>query len=461
MSSDSVPFVPKTSPLDHVRNAQRELVEEMNKLNSFDKLTANQEQRQEEILATLEALRERETDLEERYRRAQAASVVNFNIGAADTRPGGQFRDAVRRNVEHRALNAPDYVRDEIFKAVEQDQKVAEALVARSSTDYYTAFLKWVRDPSMGALEFTPQERAAWTAVKEEQRAALLESGSAAAGVPTVLDPQWWLTGAGAINPIRQIASVKRATSNNYHALTAAQISASWDTEGSAVSDDSPTLASPNITIFMGRAYIQASYEAFEDLADMAQNVAETFRDAKANLEASAFATGNGTSAPKGIVTAVTAITASRVSPTTGGTYGLPDVYKVQNALPARHSGGASWTASLPILNATRRFGEGSTGSNSAFWTDLSGDTPPELLGRPIREFSTMSTSVTTGQNVLLYGNYEKYFVCDHVRGTQLETIPTQFDQASGRPNATRGWFLTWRTGADTVDPDAFRVLLL
>jgi HK97 family phage major capsid protein len=260
---------------------------------------------------------------------------------------------------------------------------------------------------------------------------------------------------------MRAVGSIKRTTSNNYKGITAAQVSASFDTEGSAVSDDSPTLVQPSITVFTARAYVNASFEAFEDIADIGNEVGKLFADAKANLEGSAFATGGGSTDPKGVVTAVTAVTASRVSPTTGGSFALADLYKVQNALPARFSAGASWLASLTVINLARRFGEGTTGSNSAFWADLGGNTPPQLLGRPVYEYSAMSTSITTGQNVLLYGSFDRFTIVDHVVGSVVEYVPIVFDQASGRPNGTRGWLMHWRTGSDMVDPDAARILKL
>ena len=48
---------------------------------------------------------------------------------------------------------------------------------------YLTAFLKHFRDPQMGHLEWDPRERAAWSAMKDELRASMLESGTAARGV--------------------------------------------------------------------------------------------------------------------------------------------------------------------------------------------------------------------------------------------------------------------------------------
>ncbi len=72
-----------------------------------------------------------------------------------------------------------------------------------------------------------------------------------------------------------------------------------------------------------------------------------------------------------------------------------------------------------------------------------------------------MSASMTTEQNILLYGSFDRYWIADHVRGTLIDSVPIVFDQASGRPNATRGVLLSWRAGADMVDPDAARVLKL
>jgi HK97 family phage major capsid protein len=405
-----------------------------------------------------EAIDENRRSLHERRERADAAGrVVNFTTPDTHRRDGA--RGIAIGNIER--SRARDDVKQRIIEAVEADADVADTVAVRSNPDYLSAWLKWMRDPQMGHLEWNPSERAAWTAVKEETRAAMLESGTAAAGVPSILDPAWVITGAGIVNPLRGIASLKRTTSNNYKGVSAAQISASFDAEGSVVSDDSPTLVGTTINVCMARAYVQASFEAFEDVTDMAQEIQGMFADAKETLEGQVFATGTGTNEPWGIVTRVTGVTASRVTPTTGGTFVLADLYKLQNALPARHSPGAAWVGSLTAINLARRFGEGTTGSNSAFWSDLGSDVPPQLLGRPIYEYSAMSTSVTTGQNLLLYGDFRKYWIVDHVRGTMIEQVPIVFDQATGRPNGTRGMLLTWRVGADAIDADAFRILKL
>ena len=86
---------------------------------------------------------------------------------------------------------------------------------------------------------------------------------------------------------------------------------------------------------------------------------------------------------------------------------------------------------------------------------------PPNFLGRGFEEASAMSGSITTGQDVLLYGDFAKYVVTDVIGGTALEYIPNLFDVATGRPTGQRGYHLWWRTGGDVVDADAFRILRL
>ena len=124
---------------------------------------------------------------------------------------------------------------------------------------------------------------------------------------------------------MRNLATLKTTRSNNCHGITAAQLcAASSDTEGSTVSEDSPTLVGPSLTVFMARAFVQASYESIEDITDLPTEVSKMLADAKANLEGTTFATGGGSTKPKGVVTDHT----SHVSPTTGGTFVLADVYK-------------------------------------------------------------------------------------------------------------------------------------
>jgi HK97 family phage major capsid protein len=148
------------------------------------------------------------------------------------------------------------------------------------------------------------------------------------------------------------------------------------------------------------------------------------------------------------------------VSPGVGGTLAIGDPFLLQNALPARHSAKATFASNIAIINKNRQNAYAQNSANS-IWTDLGGDIPAKFLGRNYVEASAMSSSITTGQDVLLYGNFEKYYICDVIGSPQIEYIANTFDQATGRPSSQRGFLLWFRQGGDTVDPDAFRLLRL
>jgi HK97 family phage major capsid protein len=71
-----------------------------------------------------------------------------------------------------------------------------------------------------------------------------------------------------------------------------------------------------------------------------------------------------------------------------------------------------------------------------------------------------MSTTITTGQNILLFGDFNQFQIVDRV-GVSVEFIPNVFDQGTGRPSGTRAWLMHWRFGSGVRDANAFRVLLL
>lgn len=360
--------------------------------------------------------------------------------------------------IQSRALTAIEETggdSDHMQRATELVQKhagIAAHVLMTGSPAYRSGFEKFMRSPEMFTALLTAEEAHAF-------RAAM--STTAANGgylIPFLLDPTVILTNNGTANPIRQISRVEVGTSNKWNGVTSAGVTAEWKGEGSVAADGSPTFGQPSITAILGDAYVLGSFEAFQDTNIEAQ-LPRLIQDAKDRLEATAFTTGaGGTSAPKGVVTAAAAVTASRVSPTTGGTFSAAtEVYLVANAVPARHASRASWVANKTIINKVRSF---DVYGGSSFLADLSMGQPPMLLGQPLYEASDMSSSVTTGSNILLAGDFSEYLIYDRA-GVTLEYVPNVFDTTTGRPTGQRGFLAHWRTGADVTNVNAFRLLQL
>jgi len=330
---------------------------------------------------------------------------------------------------------------------------IARHFMLTGSPAYRSAFEKAMAYPDTFQAMLTPSEVEAF-------RAALsTTSANGGFAIPAMLDPTIINTNNGSTNPFRQIARVETGAGTTWKGLSSAGVTAEWKTEGGAAADATPTFAQPSVTAYLADAFIMGSYEILED-SNLAVQLPALLQDAKDNLEATAFATGAGSTLPKGVVTAVTAVTASRVSPTTGGTFttaSRADVDAVIEAVPPRHRSKASWVSNYSTLGVVRRM---DTYGGSSFWANLGAAQPSELLGRPVYESSAMVSTITTGSNIIVAGDFSQYLIYDRV-GMTVEYIPQLFDQASGRPSGQRGWIAHWRTGGDVLNANAFRVLKL
>jgi HK97 family phage major capsid protein len=455
------------NPLDYVLQRMQEIKPRYDELAHKDKLDDEERTEYNRTKTEWDELEERRIDLEERQSRALAAGKVSFNVSRQVDPFTVEIRNAPRNEVLGHGRRAVEAMASK-FKSDEHAQgftrlmerggavgeTAARLAVTTGSDEYRDAILSYMTGRS---YDVRLLERA-----NDEYRAMTAGTGSSGGYmVPLYMDPSFSITGAGSYNPIRDVANVKQITTLVYNGSNAAQVTAGLLGENAAFSDNAPTVAQIQIPTYKIGAYIPASFEAFEDIDTLATDVSELFFDAKDNYEATQFATGSG-SAPHGVVTDVTAITASRVSPTTGGTFVVADLYKVHQALPARYrrsnSEGRAWMMSVNIIDTIRQF---ATANNyHAYLTDLSGGQPPQLIGDQLLEASTMSTSITTGQNILLYGDFKQFTIVDRV-GTSVEFIPNVFDQATGRPSGTRAWLMHWRVGSGIRDANAFRVLLL
>lgn len=384
-----------------------------------------------------------------------SAPQVNVKRSAFEDLDGLRFETPA--GVRARALSAIEETDGEqahmerASQLASRDAGIAQHILMTGSPAYRSAFDKFMERPSDFSAFLNDAEREAF-------RAAL--STTAANGgylIPFLLDPTIILTNSGSANPIRQISRVETGTGNKWNGITSAGVTAEWKTEGSAAADASPTFAQPTITAYLADAYILGSFEAFED-TNIASQIPMLVQDARDRLEATAFTVGSGSGQPFGVVTSTTAITASRVSPTTGGTFtAASEIYKVANAVAPRHASRTSWLMNKTTLNSVRSF---DVYGGSAFIASLGMGAPTQLLGQPVYEASDMVSTVTTGTNLVLAGDFSEYLIYDRI-GVSLEYVPQVFDTSTGRPTGQRGYLAHWRVGADVLNANAFRVLRL
>jgi HK97 family phage major capsid protein len=331
---------------------------------------------------------------------------------------------------------------DIIERSDSSDGRLAKQLLASSSPDYMRAFVKM----SMNRGH---------TMTPAEQRAMSLTDTAGGYLVPFQLDPSVIITSDGSFNQIRSAARQVIATGDVWNGVSSAAVSWSWDTEATQVSDDATTFAQPTVEIHKAAGFVPISLEALADAQNVASEIGRLLAFGKDDIESVAFATGSGSDQPFGIVTALQGVAGSVVSATTNDAFVAADVYKLDEALPARYRARASFLANRAIYNDIRQF---DTSGGGALWERIGNGMPNQLLGRPAYEAEGMDGAIATGDDyVLVFGDFDNYVIADRI-GTTVEFIPHLFGD-NHRPTGQRGWYAYFRVGADSVNDGAFRLL--
>lgn len=230
------------------------------------------------------------------------------------------------------------------------------------------------------------------------------------------------------------------------------------DVEASEVSDDSTTFVQPSIPNYTARGFVPISHEALADEQNVAQGVGMLLAGGKQDIEGTAFLTGTGSNQPTGIVTALVASSPSVIKNSAStDTFAIADVYAVQGALPARYRPNASWLANNLTYNKIRQF---DTAGGAGLWAYLGDGRPGVLMDRPVLEAEAMDGVINGGSEnyMLIYGDFSNFVICDRL-GLATSFIPHLFHTSNNRPSGQASFYATFRSGSDSVNDGAFRLL--
>jgi HK97 family phage major capsid protein len=282
-------------------------------------------------------------------------------------------------------------------------------------------------------------------------------------GVPVFIDPTIILTTGSADVPMLKYCRIEQVTTNVWKGVSSAGMSWSYDTEAAEVSDDSPTLAQPSITVHMARGFIPYSIEVGQDYSNFSAEMGRLLTQGYNDLLAAKTMTGSGTGEPWGIFTAIDQTSASEVTPTTDGSFGGPDIFKVYNSLGERFRSRAIWVMSQSVASAIRQFAAAAGSASSYFTVDLQGATfmineRPVITTDYAPTFSGAVPGTTGPQNVLVVGDPSTYVFTQRA-GLVVEPVPHIFHTSNNRPSGQRGLFAWARNGADSVADEGWRLL--
>jgi HK97 family phage major capsid protein len=413
-----------------------------------------------ECLEEFEARRERILELTRAGKResGDGADFQHERVEDADLPAHVKGTRTAALHANERASFLPEKAREHMKDTLRADDDpeagLARYTVAAASRDYYRAFSRWFNDPVSGPHSWSPKERTAVRQVQMMQRGlSLLSGGVGGFLVPYELDPSILISSVGAVDPMRDIARVETTLFNVKSFVSSLGVTSHWYADEAQISDDSPALLQPSITCRKAAAFVPVSFELFED-SDIQDQISKVLLDSKTVEEARVFTLGNGTTEPKGLITAISAVGGSVIATATN-VLATGDAYANQNALPARWRANAKFAANLSIINGFRQLPQ-ATGLNYSIVNDST--SPPTMLGWEFRENSNMDATLTgaAADYALISGDFQQFAICDRV-GTSIEFIPILVG-ANQRPTGQRGFLMHWRVGSDALIPDAFRL---
>jgi len=377
----------------------------------------------------------------------------------------GEARDKALKALEIRELT--DHMEDrqkqhlgQVLRKLSRNtdgSQIARRLLLTENEHYRNAFVKMVTDTTP-VLE--PEEARALQAFKEFRAMSIGTDSAGGFGVPVLIDPTIILTAQGSPNDILALARVEVITNDEWKGVSSAGASWSYDAEAAEVSDDSPTVAQPNVPVHKAQGFIPYSIEVGMDYPNFAMEMSTLLSEGYAELVAEKLTTGSGTNEPTGIVTALDANTNVEVTPTTDGAFGAVDLYKLWDALPIKYRNRGdrvAWMSSTDVQNEVRNFGT-TLGSN--FTVDLTDESIPRLFGRRyyLNDFMADFTGTTGASNLLIVGDWKNYLVAQRA-GMSVELVPHLLHTSNNRPSGQRGWYAWARNGGDSINDLGFRIL--
>lgn len=403
-------------------------------------------------------------------RRPKAVETAMFNAGRSRDDAFGDVRRLTTSEARDRALRVLDdrtasahlrpAEKDEIERSVRTSTDIARRVLVTETEDYRTAWLKMVTRPN-GAMYLDESERRAMQAFDEYRTMSEGTNAAGGFGIPVFIDPSIIMTAQGSDNPFLRIARQVDVNTNAWKGVSSAGVTWSFDAENVEVSDDSPTLAQPSVTVYMARGFIPYSIEVGQDYPSFASEMSTLLAEGYDELLVDKFTRGTGTAEPQGVLTILSATAGNRVGvQTSGANFGPDDPYRVWKALGQRFRRKASWLMSVDVNNKIRQIATANV--FHAYTEALPAEWADQLFGKQTYESPYMpdtTTSTSANSGLAIVGDFKNYVIARR-GGMSVELIPHLFSTTTNLPSGTRGWFAYSRIGGGVANTSGFRLLV-
>jgi HK97 family phage major capsid protein len=404
-------------------------------------------------------------------KKAERDLYTSESRGTTPEERGQEFRDDALRILEltnfppladeARSTDKLAYLLDH---ADSPDKELARRIKYTGAPVYMRAFEKIIKARG-STLGLTP----------EEQRGTALAVGVDGTGgfaVPFAFDPTVIHIGSwtGSVNPYRRVARIVTIVgTDTWNAVTATAVTATRTTEAAAATEQGPTFAQPQYIVTRAQGQITASFEMFQDRADLASELATLIAEAKDNEEETSFATGAGAGTAMigvGPVNGTSGAYTASGQTIGAGVIAAGDADAVEAALPARHRFGAQWFMNRvnirkfqSVETAGGKLFQQSQYFQSAGNVDVArdGNTGLRLLGYPVNESPSLPTATTANIVIGTLLNPNSYVIVDRV-GLQVQFIPFIFN-SSALATGQQALYFLYRNMAKPLNVDGGRTL--
>lgn len=209
-------------------------------------------------------------------------------------------------------------------------------------------------------------------------------------------------------NVMRQISKVITTASEHQINLVASEPAASWVQEGEEIQLGDAQFGRATLSAFKLCCGTKISNELLSDsYYDLEAALIEIFSRSIATAEEQAFISGNGTTEPQGILTALSAKASSFIT-TKGAEISADDVINLQYSLKRPYRKNAVFLCSDAAISHLRKLKDST--QNFLWQNSLTEAEPPSLLGAKVYT-SPFMPAVESGACPILYGDFSNYFI--------------------------------------------------
>lgn len=406
-----------------------------------------------ELRAELDATAGRERNQEETAKIAR----LDARIDEIDA----EVRDAVRREQREREA---DQLREQTM-GVFGEAAVQHA--ERTADQYLRAFA--TRGSDVNSIEINlraaqrERELLRQGAGADEIRALAWDTGSSASLVPTTLSRTLYEY-LEASNGLLRAPTTKLYTNSGetmqFPRVSAHSIGTQVSGQGTTLAGTDPTFAKMTLDAFKYGELVKVANEVLTDGGiDIASFLGRDLGRALGRITATAYATGSGSSAPNGLMTAI----GGSGTIVTGGSLITPTVEKLIDLMYSvndeyRSGGSAGWVMKDSTAGTLRKLRDGAGGTVGAFlWepsltSGLVNGTPDRLFGFPVYTDSNIAAQGSAAKSIA-FGDLSSFYI-------RIVGNPTVERDDSVGFATDEAWFRAKiRTDSDLIDTTAMNLI--